>query len=132
MYNYLIYLRADAQKTLPELHDNLKSHFAGKKSSPHSFQLDADKIILRYKKYAFHIHENQQHYIGEELHDLLENSGKKDFAGRDVDMPGFANAVKRFELHGDDDLDMNYFNESLFIIDFFENDASYLVFETLQ
>ena len=33
------------------------------------------------------------------------------------------------ELSGEDDFDMDFFNESLFVIGFFEKESNYLIFE---
>jgi len=130
MYNYLIYLAPERKKSLPELLEDLRDHFAGKKSSPDTFQLIDGKITLRYGSYSFYIHENQHDYVREEYEELNGNFEGKDFAGNDIDAQKFSSAVSRFELHGDADFDMDYFNESLFLIGFFEKDTMYLIFET--
>jgi hypothetical protein len=130
MYNYLIYLNPEFKKTLGELLEELKNYFADKKSSPNDFQIDKEKITLLYNNYTFFINENSEEYISEELLELNESFDGKDFAGADIDIQKFSNSTKRFELYGEDDFDMDYFNESLFIIDFFEKDSNYLILET--
>ncbi|MFD2598442.1 hypothetical protein ACFSQ3_05705 [Sphingobacterium corticis] len=130
MYNYLIYPDPKSEKSLTDLLADLKNHFASKKSIPNGFLITADKITLRYGDYNFYIHENQHDFISEELLDLMERFDRKDFAGNDIDLVKFSKAKKRYELHGDNDFEMNYFNESLFIIEFFEKNGNYLIFQT--
>lgn len=130
MYNYLLYLDPEIKKSLAVLLEELKDHFADKMSAPNELLLDDEKIMLRYNHYRFYIHENQDDTIREELQELHDHAAGKDFAGNATDLQKFSDSVKRFELHGEQDFDMNYFNESLFIIGFFEKAHHYLIFET--
>lgn len=127
MYNYLIYIPPFVSINLEELKDNLKIFFDNKKVKP-SLILEENRIILKFEDYHFYIAQNADKYVNEELLELLQLH-KTDFAGNLINQEEIKHSKTRLELYGDDDFEMKYFNESLFIIEFFEKYDQFVIFQ---
>jgi hypothetical protein len=127
MYSFLIYTKPNFSKNIVNIKQEMELFFEKFEEKP-IFYLKEEELKISYNDYNFYIAINDEPYILEELSEILEEE-QNDYTGNPINKNEIIQSKYRFELWGDDDFDMDYFNESLFIIEFFESDSNYVIFE---
>jgi|SRR5581483_5811515 len=117
-YNYVALIEPDSDADLQKLAEKLQKRFAGKKAQI-LLQPGADKLTLAINDYAFSISLSASDHVLVESKEMA-NSFTEDYAGNPVDKDKMAVCQRRFELNGAADYEMNYFNDSLFILECME------------
>ncbi len=131
MYNHLIYLKSNQDISLDELKSDFLVYFKDKKlKKPDKILKQKEKLIIVYWDYKFYAYINKENYTNEELLELLQNNNYKDFDLKAINKDNFKNSNIRIEFYWEDDFWMEYFNESIFLLEFFENSWNYLIFES--
>lgn len=122
MYNHLIYLKSNQDISLDELKSDFLVYFKDKKLKKLDKILkQKEKLIIVYWDYKFYAYINKENYTNEELLELLQNNNYKDFDLKAINKDNFKNSNIRIEFYWEDDFWMEYFNESIFLLEFFEN-----------
>lgn len=91
--------------------------------------LSDNQITITFNaEYNFYVYLSNEKHVNEEaveIADYLET----DWNEKVYDKEKLKTAVKRFEVWGDPDFDMDYFNDSLFIIDQIEKFNEIIIFQ---
>lgn len=126
MYSFLIYTKPNFSKNIENIKQEMELFFKKFQEKP-IFYLK-EELKISFDEYNFYITINDEPYILEELSEILEER-QNDYVGNPINKNEIMQSRYRFELWGDDDFDMDYFNESLFFIEFFESNSNYVIFE---
>ena len=110
MYQCLVLLDPDTQITTEQLALELRRFYAGNSRAPLEIAVSAQNVILRWPEYTLKVATSSLPYVLEESSDLADKCGATHPAqGR------IARCHTRFEIVGDDDPDIDYFNDYLFV-----------------
>ncbi len=129
-YSYLAFIAPTSNAQLDTLKTYLQEFYSRPvfqaKEQP-EISLSRQKITVTFKDgYRFYIHLSKQKHIQEEATEFLEE--KHDYAEQSFDKQLLATCTQRFEIHGDDDYDIDYFNDSLYILEEIEKFTDIIIF----
>lgn len=110
MYESLILVDNDSVISAEALHAELVRFYVGKAGSPAAITLSSQTIVLKWPKYQIGVAREQLPHIAEESAEIAER-----FAKNHPERDRIAACQCRFATSGDDDPDMIYFNDYLFI-----------------
>jgi hypothetical protein len=126
-YQYLAFIQPDSDADLTVLKNNLESFYAKSGRRPNISQ--TDKVItVNFDNYKFEISLSDGSHVIEEAAEIA-NDRATDYAENNFDKEKLKTSSKRFEISGEDDLDMDYFNDSLFIVETIEKFKGVIVFD---
>jgi hypothetical protein len=116
-YSYLAFIAPNSNASLSLLKNNLETFYQkGTIENKPDIVLDNNQIdIIFDDDYQLHIAFSEEEYE----FDWNENV---------FDKAKLETCHKRFEIWGDDDFDMDYFNDSLFVIEEIENFSDVIIF----
>ncbi|KQO25056.1 hypothetical protein ASF10_07760 [Flavobacterium sp. Leaf82] len=128
-YSYLAFITPDSNASLIALKNNLETFYNKSETADKpEIVLDNDQIELVFKdEYRLYIAYSQEEYVNEEALELAEEH-ELDWNENIIDKAKLQTCNKRFEIWGDDDFDMDYFNDSLYIIEQIENFDDVIIF----
>ena len=128
-YSYLAYITSDSAADLPGLHARLQASFAQLQlASEPLFTLADNELTITLTTYHFTIHYATEAHVHEEAQEFAADS-PVDLTGQPVDPARLGACTRRFELRGDPDPDMDYFNDSLTILEALEEFEGVIVLE---
>lgn len=117
-YNYMALLEPDSDADLNKLADRLQKRFAASKALI-QVQPGKEQLTVTIDEYVFTIYASDSAHVIAESKELAD-AFKEDYAGNPVERDNVASCARRFEVSGAADYEMNYFNESLFILECIE------------
>jgi hypothetical protein len=129
-YQYLAYCEPNSNADLATLRTNLEKFYAGPtiKIKP-VITLTGNKITVSYSEYNFFIFLSDEEHVLEEAIELADTDDTGlDWADQPFDKDKLKTCAKRFEMWGEEDYDMDYFNDSLFIIQTIEQFSGMIIF----
>lgn len=123
MYDYLAMISENSTLTLELLKEKLEK-FYSKNERKIDISLTDKSIHLQIENFTFYISLNDDDYVLIESHDIAKN-----FAVLRTDREQIASCKKRIEISDtDNDDDVDYFNDSLYIIEILESFSGVFVF----
>jgi hypothetical protein len=126
-YQYLAFIQPDSDADLTVLKNNLESFYAKSSRLPKISQIDK-AITVDFDNYKFEIFLSDGSHVIEEAAEMA-NDRVTDYAENSFDKEKLKTSSKRFEISGEDDPDMDYFNDSLFIVETTEKFKGVIVFD---
>lgn len=126
-YQYQAFIQPDSDADLTVLKNKLESFYAKTKSPPNISQVDKT-ITVAFDNYKFQIFLSDEGHVIEEAAEIA-NDRATDYAENNFDKEKLKTSSKRFEISGEDDIDMDYFNDSLFIVEATEKFKGVIVFD---
>jgi hypothetical protein len=126
-YHYLAFIQPDSDADLTVLKNNLESFYAKSSRRPNISQIDK-VITVDFDNYKFEISLSDGSHVIEEAAEIA-NDRAADYAENNFDKEKLKTSSKRFEISGEDDIDMDYFNDSLFIVEITEKFKGVIVFD---
>ena len=129
-YSYSAYILPSSNAEITVLKGYLDSFY----HKPEN--IDEPKIVLNDNQititfndeYNFYIYLSQEKHINDEAVEIADDL-ETDWNENLYDKEKLKTSIKRFEVWGDPDFDMDYFNDSLFIIDQIEKFSEILIFQ---
>lgn len=123
MYDYLAMVSEDSTISLESLKEKLDKFYASDDRNT-SISLHDQSIHLQIENFTFYISWNEDEYVLIESHDIAKN-----FATQRADKDQIASCKKRIEMSDtNDDIDVDYFNDSLYIMEIMESFSGVFVF----
>lgn len=125
-YSYLILLAPDTDATIEGLKSNLDSFYANDERTV-KIDLNGNDLTVNIDGYNLYVHYSNESHVIEESEEIANDAaiGLKEF---DV----IKSCTSRFELHGDPDYDMDYFNDSLYLQEEMEKFKGVFIFDTMD
>lgn len=125
-YSYMVYILPESDLTLASLKEKLEKFFSLNKSL--KIKYSEKQIILTFEDgYSFNIILNENDYVKVESQEMSEYK-KLDYNDHPFDKEKLKKSSSRLELWGDEDYDMEYFNESLYILKEIETFKNIVIF----
>jgi hypothetical protein len=113
-YEYLVLIHPESNAGLSRLKENLELFYASAENKP-IIHLEEDTLTVTFDDFDFRIFFSNEDWILEESIELAD-AFESDWNEEIIDKEKLKLCKSRFELSADDDFDMDYFNESLFIL----------------
>ncbi|MBS7231424.1 hypothetical protein KHA90_10350 [Flavobacterium psychroterrae] len=127
-YSYLAFIAPTSDASLMALKNNLDAFYESVTENKPEIVLESDKINLVFEDdYHLYIAFSEEAYVNEEALEIAGES-KLDWNETAFDKAKLETCNKRFEVWGDDDFDMEYFNDSLYIIEEIERFTDVIIF----
>lgn len=129
-YSYSVYILPSSNATIATLKAYLEKFYQKSDAGdqPEIVLSDNQITILFNDEYHFYIYLSEEKHVNEEALEIVEDL-EEDWNQEPFDKEKLKTAQKRFEVWGDQDFDMDYFNDSLFIIDQIEKFSDIIIFE---
>ncbi|WP_394776631.1 hypothetical protein [Flavobacterium sp.] len=127
-YSYLAFIAPTSDANLIALKNNLESFYQSVTENKPEIVLENNQINLVFEdNYRLYIAFSEEAYVNEEALEIAAES-KLDWNETAFDKAKLETCNKRFEVWGDDDFDMEYFNDSLYIIEEIERFNDVVIF----
>lgn len=129
-YSYLAYIQPKSNGDLFLLKENLESFYDNETTAERpEITLDDNQINITFDDgYQFYIFFSEGEHVNQEAKEIAEEF-ELDWNETPFDKEKLKTCQKRFEVWGDDDIDMDYFNDSLFVIEQIEKFAGVIIFQ---
>lgn len=115
-YQYFALIQPDSDADISKLKENLDAFYANKSKQP-SISLEDNSILVDFEDFDFEIYYAEDEHVIDESIEMSEDF-EVDFNEMAIDKEKVKLCAKRFEISGsDDDFDMNFMNDSLFILE---------------
>lgn len=118
MYNYLIYFKPNITLTLIELKTGLSEYLNNQQ--PSEIKISDNCLIVTFGAYQFRLFVSSDSHVNEELREMISD-GVTDLDDNPIDINLYGTSVLRVEMGGDTDMDMEHFNDCIFILEYFES-----------
>lgn len=128
-YSYLAFITPDSDANLIDLKNNLEIFYARPviEDKP-KIVLENNQITIIFNdEYRLNIAFSNEEYVNEEAIGIAQEH-QLDYNENAFDKTKLETCYKRFEVWGDDDFDMDYFNDSLFVIEAIEKFNDVIIF----
>ncbi|MGI4869598.1 MAG: hypothetical protein ACRYFX_00295 [Janthinobacterium lividum] len=122
-YSYLAFITPDSAADLAGLQACLQALSAQLNQAPKpTLTLDGNELTVAFEEYSFHIYYATEAHVQEEALEIAATNPDTlvDLAEQPIDPARLGTCTRRFELWGDPDPDMDYFNDSLYILEALE------------
>lgn len=127
-YSYLAFIAPTSDANLIALKNNLETFYKSVTENKPEIILENEQINLVFEdNYRLYIAFSEEAYVNEEALEIAAES-KLDWNETAFDKAKLETCNKRFEVWGDDDFDMEYFNDSLYIIEEIERFTDVVIF----
>ncbi|MCP2028954.1 hypothetical protein L1276_004133 [Flavobacterium sp. HSC-32F16] len=129
-YSYSAYISPVSNADITVLREYLETFYQ------ESDNADKPQIVLKDNaititfddQYKFYIYLSDEKHVNEEAAEIADYL-EEDWNENTYDKEKLKVSQKRFEIWGDQDFDMDYFNDSLFIIDQIEKFSDIIIFQ---
>lgn len=125
-YSYSIYIQPDSNADLDVLKDNIEAFYSNDDIQP-VITLAKKQLTLSFGDYNFYITLSDAPQVMEEAAEIAA-AYQTDWNEEPFDQQKLSTCNRRFELWADDDEDMDYMNDSLFILQTIESFKGVTVF----
>lgn len=128
-YSYLAFIQPTSNADIKILKSYLDDFYSNQqKDDKPTLTLSLDEITLTFNNsYHFFICLSKEEFIIEEA-DEFSKDRNNDWSEKPFDKEKLKTCDKRFEIWGEEDYDMDYFNDSLFIIEQVEKFSDTIIF----
>lgn len=128
-YSYLAFIAPASDASLIVLKNNLETFYEKPaiENKPEIVLEDNQINIIFDDEYRLYIAFSEEEYVNEEALEFAQEY-KTDWNETTFDKAKLETCYKRFEVWGDDDFDMDYFNDSLFVIEEIEKFSDVIIF----
>lgn len=128
-YSYLAFITPDSDANLVDLKNNLEIFYARPviEDKPEIVLENNQITIIFNDEYRLNIAFSNEEYVNEEAIGIAQEH-QLDYNENPFDKTKLETCYKRFEVWGDDDFDMDYFNDSLFVIEAIEQFNDVIIF----
>lgn len=128
-YSYLAFITPASDAGLVVLKDNLEIFYARPaiEDKPEIVLENNQITIIFDNEYRLCIVFSEEEYVNEEALEIAQEHSL-DYNQNAFDKTQLETCYKRFEIWGDDDFDMDYFNDSLFVIEAIEKFNGIIIF----
>lgn len=128
-YSYLAFITPDSDANLIDLKNNLEIFYARPviEDKPEIVLENNQITIIFNDEYRLNIAFSNEEYVNEEAIGIAQEH-QLDYNENTFDKTKLETCYKRFEVWGDDDFDMDYFNDSLFVIEEIEKFNDVIIF----
>ncbi|MGO4293929.1 hypothetical protein [Chitinophaga sp. RAB17] len=129
-YSYLAFILPDANANIDTLKNALTDFYSGPEiENQPTVSMNENEITVRFEDdYTFHIAFSNDAHVNVEARELAEEQAL-DWNEAAFDKAALARSTSRFEIWGEEDYDMDYFNDSLFIIQKIEEFNGVIIFQ---
>lgn len=129
-YSYLAFLLPGSNANIDTLKSALTDFYAKPViDNKPTISIEGDEISVRFEdEYTFHIAFSAEAHVNIEARELAEEQAL-DWNEEPFDKAALAQSVSRFEIWGEEDYDMDYFNDSLFIVQKIEEFTNIIIFQ---
>ena len=128
-YSYLAFITPTSDASLIALKNNLETFYDRPviENKPEILLEDNQINIIFDDEYQLYIAFSEEEYVNEEALEIAQEQ-QLDWNENTFDKTALEICRKRFEIWGDDDFDMDYFNDSLFVIEQIEQFSDVIIF----
>jgi hypothetical protein len=126
-YCYMGLIPPNSEATLEQLRDRLSNHY-GKHNRTHTLELRDSHLRFKIQDYTFDIHYVAAPHVREESGEMAKYYKGDDQAAK----LEIQNCPARFEMSGDDDPNLDYFNDSIMIQEAMEALGIILIFDPFR
>ena len=128
-YSYLAFITPTSDASLIALKNNLETFYDRPviENKPEILLEDNQINIIFDDEYQLYIAFSEEEYVNEEALEIAQEQ-QLDWNENTFDKTVLETCRKRFEIWGDDDFDMDYFNDSLFVIEQIEQFSDVIIF----
>jgi len=118
-YSYLAFIEPGSNANLETLKNNLDKFYTKPtiKNKPEIILKERSITLTFNDGYSFYINLSNEKHVNVEAREFA-GRGVSDWLEKPVDKEKLNSCTSRFEIYGDDDYNMNYFNDSLYIIEY--------------
>lgn len=91
-----------------------------------------DVLVITYDYYDFYILINPTKFannVNKKLKKLINSNNGLDFDDKPIDIALYENSLMNIDMFGNEDPDMEHFNECVFILEYFESTHNCLIFK---
>ena len=129
-YTHLAFLKPGKTIELETLKSNIASRYAGTNSSISPvITEEAGMLKIALNNYNFYITLVTASHVAVEAREIAEQF-EEDWSGNPYDKEQLKQSTVRLDFYGDPDADMEYFNDSLFIIGQIEKTGNAIIFHS--
>jgi hypothetical protein len=108
-YQYMAMVAPETSASLETLQASLDA-FYSKIKRPYRSAISGNQLTLTLADYKFYVYYATEAHVLEESREMAQT-----YIGDASTKAAIARCATRFEMHGDDDPDMDYFNDSLYL-----------------
>jgi len=127
-YSYSAYITPSSNADITVLKDYLEDFY--QEENPEILLSDNEIKINFDNEYNFYIYLATEEHVNQEALEIADDL-ETDFNENLYDKEKLKASKKRFEMWGDPDFDMDYFNDSLFIIQQIEKFNDIIIFQNM-
>lgn len=129
-YSYLVFILPGSNANLDTLKNELTDFYSGPEmDNKPTISINGNELDLRFEDgYTFLVVFSDEAHVNVEARELAEDQ-TLDWNEQPVDQNALAQSTSRFEIGGEEDDDMDYFNDSLFIIQKIEEFNNVVIFQ---
>lgn len=127
-YSYSAYITPSSNADITVLKDYLEDFY--QEENPEILLSDNEIKITFDNEYNFYIYLATEEHVNQEALEIADDL-ETDFNENLYDKEKLKASKKRFEMWGDPDFDMDYFNDSLFIIEQIEKFNDIIIFQNM-
>jgi len=125
-YSYSAYISPSSNADIKVLKEFLDAFY---QESDNKIILNDNQITITFDdEYNFYIYLAEEEHVNQEALEIADDL-EEDWNENIYDKEKLKVSKKRFEVWGDSDFDMDYFNDSLFIIDQLEKFNDIIIFQ---
>ncbi|RXK83008.1 hypothetical protein [Filimonas effusa] len=129
-YTHLAYLKPGKSIDLETLENNIAARYEGMKNSTKPVIVDeAGMLRISFNSYNFYITLVSASHVAVEARETAEQVDK-DWAENAYDKGALKESTIRLDFYGDADPEMEYFNDSLFILEEIEKTGDTIIFHS--
>jgi len=121
-YTSQVFISESSDFSLTGLKEKLENFYKSDERDV-KITMTADSITVNINNYSFYIGLNEESYVSEEIREIAESINHQ------KDNTIISNCKKRLEISADEDFDMDYFNDSLYISEQIEEFKDVFIFD---
>lgn len=114
-YQYFAFFNEHSDASLEALKLKLEHSYAGLDRRP-EITLQGEQLVLRFGTYHIRVDLNREDYVQEEAQEVGDHF-LQNWKEEPLNLELLKSCNQRFEVAGEEDYDMNYFNDSLYVIE---------------
>lgn len=114
-YQYFAFFTEDSDASLEALQQKLVQSYAGLDRQP-EITLNGEQLVLRFGTYHIKVDLNRQDYVQAEAQEVGDHF-LYNWKEEPLNIKLLKTCKQRFEVAGEEDYDMNYFNDSIYVVE---------------
>jgi hypothetical protein len=123
-YSYFIFSLEKEKNLFEEIKEAIKKKYIDNLEESIIVQTDLNHISISFSGYQFNFSLVQENWVVEESRDIAMTFGKNRKDNKEL-----ASCRERIEFYGDDDLNMDFFNESLSLLEMLSKEFNIVIFD---